>query len=141
MGPMSVQGLWAGGTLGGLCRKRFPLGREVLLEPEPAPCLALCWVPLAGFSPSLSIAWLWARVSGSGAAGDGEHRGWGDSTRTQPAGVPTPGKSSTKLGFSSEWLLFFVLPIEKLKVRRGWETGRRWVVPGSCKAKPSVQTE
>lgn len=53
MGPMSVQGLWAGGTLGGLCRKRFPLGRDVLLEPEPAPRLALCWVPLAGL---LSLA-------------------------------------------------------------------------------------
>lgn len=37
MGPMSGQGLWAGGTPGGLHRKRFPLGRDVLLAPEPAP--------------------------------------------------------------------------------------------------------
>lgn len=48
MGPMSGQGLWAGGTLGGLDRKRFPLGRDVLLVPEPAPRPGLCWVPLAG---------------------------------------------------------------------------------------------
>lgn len=48
MGPMSGQGLWAGGTLGGLDRKRFPLGREVLLAPEPAPRPGLCRVPLAG---------------------------------------------------------------------------------------------
>lgn len=37
MGPMSGQGLWAGGTPGGLHRKRFPLGRDVLLAPQPAP--------------------------------------------------------------------------------------------------------
>lgn len=40
--------LWAGGTLGGLARKRFPLGRDGLLVAEPAPCWGLCWVPLSG---------------------------------------------------------------------------------------------
>lgn len=48
MGPMCVQGLWAGGTPGGLHRKRFPLGRDVLLA-RPAP--ARRWVPLAGLYP------------------------------------------------------------------------------------------
>lgn len=48
MGPMSGQGLRAGGTPGGLHRKRFPLGRDVLLA-RPAPGLRR--VPLAGLYP------------------------------------------------------------------------------------------